>query len=543
VEQPQDSPAINPLGLTFTNRFTRDLPADTNNENLRREVSGACFSRVQPAATSGPRLVAYSHEVAEMLGITDEQAASKEFVQMFSGNLVTGDMDPFAMCYGGHQFGNWAGQLGDGRAIALGEVATPNDGHLTLQLKGSGPTPYSRRGDGLAVMRSSVREFLCSEAMFHLGVPTTRALSLTLTGDMVMRDMFYDGNPADELGAIVCRVAPSFLRFGNYQLFPSRGEIDELKTLVDWTIRTDFAHLAQGDGEQNLAVVTAWFEEVVRTTAEMVVQWMRVGFVHGVMNTDNMSILGLTIDYGPYGWLEGFDPDWTPNTTDAGGRRYRYGNQPSIAHWNLVQLANAIAPLFDDDIEPLQAALDTYPNEFGSGWNAMMAERLGFLGFAGDADNELFGELGRVLQLIETDMTIFHRNLALVDAENADDLDDADLVRPIADAWYVDPTPSVEAEMATWLRTWADRVTVDKRTAIERQLAMHAVNPKYVLRNWMAQLAIDRVDNGDFAGVSELLGLLRNPYDDQPEHEAAFFTKRPEWARERAGCSMLSCSS
>ena len=573
----QRNQPVNPLGLQFVNRFTRDMPADPETENRRRQVSGACFSRVEPTPTSAPTLVAYSAEVAAELGISDEQARSEDFVQIFNGNRVTPDMDPFAMCYGGHQFGNWAGQLGDGRAIALGEVATPDGEYQTLQLKGSGPTPYSRRGDGLAVMRSSVREFLCSEAMFHLGVPTTRALSLTLTGDQVMRDMFYDGNPANELGAVVCRVSPSFLRFGNFQLFADRSELSELKALIDWTIRTDFAHLAQGDGEQPLWVVTDWFEEVVRTTAEMIVHWMRVGFVHGVMNTDNMSILGLTIDYGPYGWLEGFDPEWTPNTTDAQGRRYRYGNQPSVGHWNLVQLANAIAPFYGNDLEPLQAALDTYTDEFGSGWNAMMAERLGFLGFGGDDDNALFGELGRVLQLTETDMTIFHRNLAQVDVENADDLSDADLCRPIAGAWYGEPTATIpygepnattpegdaefydaafdeadvdeagsdtESAMADWLRAWADRCMVDGRSAEERKLAMDAVNPKYVLRNWMAQLAIDRIDErGDFAGVTELLDLLRNPYDDQPEHDLEFFAKRPEWARERAGCSMLSCSS
>ncbi|MCL4114093.1 UNVERIFIED_CONTAM: hypothetical protein GTU68_023274, partial [Idotea baltica] len=533
----------NQFNLHFTNRFTSDLPADEQIDNVRRHVTGACFSRVVPARASAPQLVAYSPEVAEVLGISDDQVETPAFADLVTGNLITPDMDPYAMCYGGHQFGNWAGQLGDGRAIALGEVLTEDDGYQTLQLKGAGPTPYSRRGDGYAVMRSSVREFLCSEAMFHLGVPTTRALSLTLTGDKVMRDMFYDGNPADELGAVVCRVSPSFVRFGNFELFTARDELAELAQLVNWTIRTDFPDLIEGDGPQPLDVVTDWFAEIVRSTAAMIVDWMRIGFVHGVMNTDNMSILGLTIDYGPYGWLEGFDPDWTPNTTDAQGRRYRYGNQPSVAHWNLVQLANAIAPLYGDDIEPLQEALDTYADEFGDGWNAMMAERLGFIGFAGDDDNALFGELGRVLQLVETDMTIFHRNLATVDVENAEDLSDHDLVQPIADAWYREPTERAIEEMAEWLRAWADRCEVDGRSAEERKLDMDAVNPKYVLRNWMAQLAIDKVDQGDTSGVNQLLDLLRFPYDEQPEHEAEFFVKRPEWARERAGCSMLSCSS
>ncbi len=541
--------ATNPLGLVFTNRFTSSTPADPMPANQRRQVHGSCFSRVTPTATTAPVLIAHSPEVAAMVGLSPEQVASEAFVDIFNGNRVTADMDPFAMCYGGHQFGNWAGQLGDGRAIALGEVRTPDGEHLTLQLKGSGPTPYSRGGDGLAVLRSSVREFLCSEAMFHLGVPTTRALSLTDTGDMVMRDMFYDGNPAPEHGAVVCRVAPSFLRFGSFQLFPTRDDLDTLRTLVDFTITTDFAHLAEsgenhqsGSDHQSDRAIVAWVNEIVRTTAELMVHWMRVGFVHGVMNTDNLSILGLTIDYGPYGWLEGFDPDWTPNTTDASGRRYRYGNQPSVAHWNLVQFANAIAPLLDD-VAPLQDAIDRFGQLFTDGWNAMMAERLGFASFHGETDNDLFGELGRILQLTETDMTIFHRRLGDVDVDGAATATDADLVAPIAEAWYGEPKGDALAETARWIRRWAQRIAQETQSTEERVAQMKRVNPKYVLRNWMAQLAIDRANDGDYAGVSDLLDLLRFPYDEQPEHEAEWFVKRPEWARERAGCSMLSCSS
>ena len=243
--------------------------------------------------------------------------------------------------------------MGDGRAINLGEVVNSAGQRWVLQLKGAGPTPYSRTADGLAVLRSSVREFLCSEAMYHLGVPTTRALSLILTGEQVMRDMLYDGNPELEPGAVVCRVAPSFTRFGNFQIFTARKELDVLKQLTDYTLVTDFPHL----GEPSVAVYIEWFREVCSRTVEMIVHWMRVGFVHGVMNTDNMSILGLTIDYGPYGWLEDYDPTWTPNTTDAQGRRYSFGNQPYIAHWNLAQLAQSIYPLIGQQ-ELLLNALD-----------------------------------------------------------------------------------------------------------------------------------------------------------------------------------------
>ena len=329
--------------LNFDNRFVRDLPSDPERDNYRRQVMQSCYSRVLPTKVAHPRLVAYTWEVAKQLGLKRNACELDDFLQVFAGNRMLANMEPYATCYGGHQFGNWAGQLGDGRVINLGEIVNHQGERWALQLKGAGLTPYSRTADGLAVLRSSVREFLCSEAMHHLGVPTTRALSLVLTGEPVVRDMFYDGHPKSEPGAIVCRVAPSFTRFGSFQIFAARGEIDVLRQLVDYTIRTDFPHL----GEPSPKVYIEWFEEICRRTAEMIVHWMRVGFVHGVMNTDNLSILGLTIDYGPYGWLEDYDPDWTPNTTDAEGRRYCFGQQPQIALWNLTQLANALYPLIE----------------------------------------------------------------------------------------------------------------------------------------------------------------------------------------------------
>jgi len=306
-------------------------------DNTRRQVEHACYSFVKPTVVKDPKLVVFSSEMAEQLGLTKDECISATFPKVFSGNELLEGMAPYAQCYGGHQFGHWAGQLGDGRAINLAEVLDQHNQIQVLQLKGAGPTPYSRTADGLAVLRSSVREFICSEAMHHLGVPTTRALSLVTTGEEVVRDMFYDGHPEAEPGAIVCRVAPSFLRFGSYELFASRGDIETLRTLADYTIRHHFSHL----GEPSVETYIKWFDEVCQSTAKMIVEWMRVGFVHGVMNTDNMSILGLTIDYGPYGWLEPYDPNWTPNTTDASGRRYRFGHQGQIAQWNLVQLANA----------------------------------------------------------------------------------------------------------------------------------------------------------------------------------------------------------
>lgn len=523
--------------LTFDNRFIRELPADPETTNQRRQVFAACYSSVSPTPVADPQLVAYAREVAELLDLSEDACQSADFTQVFVGNRLLSGMMPYATCYGGHQFGNWAGQLGDGRAINLGEVVNRRGEHWMLQLKGAGETPYSRNADGLAVLRSSVREFLCSEAMYHLGIPTTRALSLILTGEEVIRDMFYSGNPQPEPGAVVCRVAPSFTRFGNFQIFAARGDIELLKKLLDYTIRTDFPHL----GEPSVAVYLAWFEEVCRRTAEMIVHWQRVGFVHGVMNTDNMSILGLTIDYGPYGWLENYDPNWTPNTTDAAERRYRFGSQPQIAFWNLGQLANAIYPLIEQ-VEPLQQAINAYKNTFEQGWQNMVAAKLGLGVYEAVTDDALNTELLILLQLVETDMTLFYRKLALLvmDVEQSDEA----LIAPLLEAYYVPEqiTADYKARLCNWLRAYIKRLQNAGLNDAERIKTMNAANPKYVLRNYLAQLAIDKAEQGDFSGVNELLDVLRHPYDEQPGKET-FALKRPDWARQRPGCSMLSCSS
>ncbi len=524
--------------LSFDNRFTRELPADPVSENFRRQVNGACYSRVLPTPVSAPTLVACSRETAQLLGLDEAACATPEFAEVFAGNRLLSAMDPHATVYGGHQFGNWAGQLGDGRAINLGEVVNAAGQRLVLQLKGAGPTPYSRSADGLAVLRSSVREFLCSEAIHHLGIPTTRALSLVLTGEQVLRDMFYDGRPELEPGAVVCRVSPSFTRFGHFQIYAARGDLALLRRFTDYTLRTDFPHL----GEPGPAAYCAWFREVCERTARLMAHWMRVGFVHGVMNTDNMSVLGETIDYGPYGWLEDYDPDWTPNTTDAGGRRYRFANQPGIAQWNLAQLAGAIQPLVGE-VEPLQEAVTAYAEHYLREWNAMLAAKLGLgdLGRAGD--DALVAELFEVLRLGETDMTIFFRNLAQVDQDPSPGAGE-DRLAPLLPAYYDPRAPDARTRERTlaWLDRYRQRLAAEGVPAAVRRQRMNAANPKYVLRNYLAQLAIDRASEGDFDGVHELLDVLRRPYDEQPDRER-YAHKRPEWARSRPGCSMLSCSS
>ena len=526
-------------GLRFDNRFSSQLPADPEIENKVRQVQRSFFSRVHPTRTANPKLLATSKEVLDMVGISEAEASSEYFSQVFSGNALTDGMDPHAACYGGHQFGNWAGQLGDGRAINLGEVLGTEGDHLMLQLKGAGRTPYSRSGDGRAVLRSSIREFLCSEAMYHLGVPTTRALSLCTTGDQVMRDMFYDGNPAYETGAVVCRVAPSFIRFGNFEIFTSRGQIEELESLLHFVIENYYPHL----GEPSPETYVEFFRRVVDDTAEMIAHWQRVGYVHGVMNTDNMSIHGLTIDYGPYGWIDNFDADWTPNTTDRAHKRYRFGNQPAVAHWNLAQLANALVPAVHE-VGPLQAALDEFMPSFNSYWAEMMASKLGLASLASDPADELVAELFDLLHSAETDMTIFFRRLVDIDISTEPELATVETILPLEEAYYVpsDFHGNSQVRLLSWVKNYLHVSQLSGVEAAERSLMMKAANPKFVLRNYLAQLVIDAAENEDISMIHEVLDVLRNPYDEQPDYDH-WAAKRPDWARHRPGCSMLSCSS
>jgi serine/tyrosine/threonine adenylyltransferase len=521
------------MKLHIQNNFTTELPADPSEINSPRQVERACFSYVTPKQPSNPSLIHASTEVANLLGLNQEDLHSEEFLNIFSGNTVYPHTKSYALAYAGHQFGNWAGQLGDGRAINLTEVVHNNQSY-TLQLKGAGSTPYSRTADGFAVLRSSIREYLCAEAMYYLGVPTTRSLSLMLSGDEVLRDILYDGNPAYEKGAIVCRVALSFIRFGSFELFHSRNDGISLKLLADFTIKHHFSNIKS----EGAAKYIDFFQEVSQTTLEMIVHWQRVGFVHGVMNTDNMSIHGLTIDYGPYGWLEDYNPNWTPNTTDKQNKRYRFGNQPEIALWNLYKLANALYPLINDS-EPLEAILNSFTIDFKKEYMNMMRNKLG-LKMVKEEDTALIENLTELLQLIETDMTIFFRNLANIHKEDAPE----DAFDKIKDAFYneKDLTESTLNNWHTWLQHYTNRINEEKLSDTERKKQMNSVNPKYVLRNYMAQLSIDAADKGNYSLINELFELLKKPYDEQTDSQK-WFAKRPDWARDKVGCSMLSCSS
>lgn len=516
--------------INLKDTFNRELPADKDYSNARRQVLNACFSYVDPKKPSNAELIHVSNQMITELGL-ENYINSTDFKDVFTGNKVYPGTKPFAMCYGGHQFGNWSGQLGDGRAINLFEIEH-NFKHWALQLKGAGETPYSRTADGLAVLRSSIREHLCSEAMHALGVPTTRSLTLSTTGDKVLRDILYNGNPEYEAGAVVCRVAPSFIRFGNFQIFASRRDYKNLKLLSDYTIKHFFPENKLEGREKYLA----FYKAVIAKSLDMVIEWQRVGFVHGVMNTDNMSILGLTIDYGPYGWMENYDPGWTPNTTDKQFKRYRFSNQPDMVLWNLVQLGNALFSLIED-IPAMEELLNEYNDVFDKKYHKMMADKLGI---TNNYNKDLHNELQHLLKDSNIDMTIFYRKLATI--KKVDQVEEA--FKKIEFAFYnLEGTQAkIVRKWKVWLRNYLKAIISEENSDENRQKKMNLVNPKYVLRNYMAQLAIEAAEKEDYSVIEELHKMLQNPYDEQPEFEK-WFVKRPNWALEKVGCSTLSCSS
>ncbi len=513
---------------TFKNDFFNTFPGDRSGDLTPRQTPGVLYSNALPSPVEKPVLLGWSGELATELGVNNP---NQEDVHLLGGNLITPSMAPYAECYAGHQFGNWAGQLGDGRAITLGEWITPQGHTSQFQLKGAGPTAYSRRGDGRAVLRSSIREFLMSEAMHYLGIPTTRALSLVATGDRVLRDMFYDGRPAYEKGAIVLRTAPSFLRFGSFELLASRNDLSNLSHLVNWTIDKYYPHV-EGQGDDK---ILKWFEEVIDRTASMVVHWQRVGFVHGVMNTDNMSILGLTIDYGPFSFLDNYDPSFTPNTTDLPGRRYAFGQQANIAYWNLSCLANAIAPLFKDTSQ-LEATLKLYEDYYWSRYYNMMGDKLG-IDTVHTKDVKLIQNFEEVLTLIQPDMTIFYQLLAEVPSK---EMSLAHVSDHFITAFYTEPIPDQLHMLYQLIQDYLKRLDTNKCTREESLLKMEKSNPRLILRNYLLSMAIEEMEKGENGLFKKLQLAIKDPYSANSDE---FFQKRPDWATSRAGCSMLSCSS
>ena len=464
------------------------------------------YTELMPSPLPSPYWVGRNRALARELGLQSQWLESAESLAALTGNHLLPGARPLASVYSGHQFGVWAGQLGDGRAILLGELQTPQ-GPQELQLKGAGKTPYSRMGDGRAVLRSSIREFLCSEAMYGLGIATTRALCVTGSDAAVRRE-------AIETAAVVTRTAPSFIRFGHFEHFSFRDQPVQLKALADHVIDQFYPHCRQA--EQPYA---ALLQAVSERTAHMVAAWQAVGFCHGVMNTDNMSILGLTIDYGPFQFLDAFDPGHICNHSDEQGR-YAYNKQPNMAYWNLFCLGQALLPLIDQQDDAL-AALESYKTIFPAALQARMGAKLG-LTDEQDGDRELVESTFKLLAANKVDYTIFWRRLCDFTAQSGHE--------PVRDLFF--DTQSFNA----WALQYSERIAF--LDAAQRQDLMLKNNPKFVLRNHLGEEAIRAAKLKDFSQVDALLDLLQSPFDEHPGHES-FAGFPPDWASSIA----ISCSS
>ena len=487
--------------------------ADLRITNRFATLPGDFYTSLASTPLPSPYLVCASERAAGLIGLDSEEFAHPDFIAAFSGNLTLPGSSPLAAVYSGHQFGVWAGQLGDGRAILLGETAAAADltGTLELQLKGSGKTPYSRMGDGRAVLRSSIREFLCSEAMAALGIPTSRALCVIGSDMRVLREM-------PETAAVVTRMAQSFVRFGSFEHWFYQDHKTELQTLADYVIANSFPEL-QGAARPYHALLA----EVSRRTATLVAQWQAAGFMHGVLNTDNMSILGLTLDYGPYGFMEAYDPAHICNHTDSHGR-YSYRMQPRIAEWNCYALGQALLPLIGET-DDVYDALSVFKPTFESSMQRLWQAKFGFRSTL-EGDAKLIDRLFELMAVSRVDFPYFFRQLSSVNL-NQTHKDDA--LRDL----FIDLSG-----FDAWLSEYRQRLTLENSEDTRRKQAMDKVNPKYVLRNYLAQIAIDKAQNKDFSEVKNLLNVLQRPFDEQTEHEQ-YAALPPDWA---AGIE-VSCSS
>ena len=474
-------------------------------------LDAAFFSLCSSTALPEPYPIAISSSLAAELGLALQDLSGAAWTEVFAGNSQLPGSQPLAAVYSGHQFGVWAGQLGDGRALLLGDLVAGNGQKFELQLKGAGPTPYSRMGDGRAVLRSSIREFLCSEAMAALGVATTRALALVGSPQPVIRETL-------ETAAVVTRVAPSFVRFGSFEHWASRGDLAHLRQLADYVIQSSYPELL-GAEQPYLELLRS----VMERSADLVAHWQAIGFCHGVLNTDNMSILGVTLDYGPFGFLDAFDAGHICNHTDHQGR-YAFAAQPQVVHWNVYCLARAMLPLIDD-VKAVEDVLQQFGSRFDSALLARMRAKLGLENQA-EQDGALFDGLFEMLQASHFDYTRFFRNLGRLSLSNA-----------AHDHLIVDH--ALDSEQArSWLAQYRLRLASEQRSDQQRRLAMDQVNPKYVLRNYLAELAIEAAKGGDFSVLERLASVLARPFDEQPDADD-LAAPPPDWA---AGLE-VSCSS
>jgi uncharacterized protein YdiU (UPF0061 family) len=507
---------------TITQNFTQKFPGDFSGNMMQRQTPEVLFCSVEPAEFENTELIDFNETLSLEIGL-GKLNNDQDFLaaQNLPENIRT-----YATAYAGHQFGNWAGQLGDGRAIYAGEILSSGK-QTEIQWKGAGATPYSRHADGRAVLRSSIREYLMSEAMFHLGIPTTRALSISKTGEDVIRDIQYSGNLQKEQGAVVVRAAESFLRFGHFELLSARNQTDLLKQLADYTIENFYPEIK---AENNDNKYTEWFQAVCDRTLKMIIDWYRVGFVHGVMNTDNMSILGLTIDYGPYSMMDGYDLEFTPNTTDLPVKRYAFGKQGQISHWNLATLANAIFPLIND-ADALEKILENYGGKFWVDHDKMLADKFGFDEVLPE-DERFFTDWQQVMQDLNLDYTLFFQSLEKTSSEIK--------IEDFSGSFYKDLTESELKRLSNFVEKYHERKLKNKISEQESLELMSKANPKFTLRNYLLFEAIQDAENGDYKLFFKLKEAVQNPYENRfPE----FNKKRPSKYDDQTGCSQLSCSS
>lgn len=501
-------------GIPHNARMSLRTLSTLDLDNRYAQLPADYFSRVTPQPLAQPQLLHFNPDAAALIDLDPAQAALPEFAQIFSGNAPLPGGETIATVYAGHQFGQYVPQLGDGRAMLLGQARNTRGASWDLQLKGAGHTPYSRFGDGRAVLRSSIREYLCGEAMHGLGIPTTRALCLIASPEPVRRETV-------ETAAVVCRMAPSHVRFGHFEYFYYQDRHALLQPLADQVIGQHYAHLQDFPGKY-----AAWLTEVIERTATLIAQWQTVGFCHGVMNTDNMSVLGLTLDYGPYGFLDGFDSRHICNHSDEGGR-YAYDQQPMIGHWNSSKLLQATLPLLHADadaaVEIAEGILGRYPPMYTQTVVRRWADKLG-LREVRDEDRELINRFLNILDRGRNDFTRSFRMLAEIRAadESAPRLRD-----------HLTDTAAFDA----WLADYRTRLRSEGGDDGERAARMNAVNPKYVLRNHLVQQVIERSQAGDHAEIDRLFRLLQKPFDEQPEMERYAAEPPPEARLIEVSCS------
>lgn len=502
--------------------FIKNFPGDFSKNPTQRTTARVLFTTTDPATFDHPELIVFNENLSQEIGLGNWKNEDVNFItaQNLPENIIT-----YATAYAGHQFGNWAGQLGDGRALYAGEIINTDGKKTELQWKGAGATPYSRHADGRAVLRSSVREYLMSEAIYHLGIPTTRALSLSFTGENVVRDIMYSGNPRAEKGAVIMRTAESFLRFGHFEWLSAQKEIETLTKLADFTIENYFPKI-QSQGNQKYR---DFFLEVCDRTRHLMVEWLRVGFVHGVMNTDNMSVLGLTIDYGPFSMMDEYDLNFTPNTTDLPNRRYAFGKQAQIAQWNLWQLANALFPLINDE-KFLEETLNIFGTKFWENHDKMLCRKFGFDTLL-EGDEEFFLNWQGLMQEFELDHTLFFNFL---ETRNEPTQETAEKIS------YDPSKENLLSKLQNFVSVYQSRLKKNTISDAESIAFMQKDNPKFILRNYLLFECIEEIENGKRDLLQKLTRALENPYEEiYPE----FSVKRPSGYDGISGCSMLSCSS